>query len=370
MKLLIAPDKFKGSLSAADAASAIAAGFRAFDPSASLALCPMADGGEGTVAAMVAATAGRLVTARVTGPLPGTTVSAEYGILGDGVTAVIEMAAASGLALVPDRERNPLRTSTYGTGELLEHAAERGAKKIILGIGGSATTDAGIGALQALGCEIRLTGAADSRPLVGADLARVLSIGQAKSWPEILIACDVDNPLYGDKGAAAIYGPQKGANADEVRRLDEDLKAFARRTGKDDLAQRPGSGAAGGLGFGLCAFLSNARMAPGYDLVAEACGFDERLKGADLCITAEGRFDRSSLHGKTAVGVARRCAKAGVKCVVLAGSVEAEAENELRRETGAVVMPIVDGPMVLEDAMARTAELVRRAAGRLSSFEL
>ncbi len=368
MRVLIAPDKFKGAISAADAAEAMAEGIWSVCAGARIELCPMADGGEGTVAALVAATNGTMIRIKVCGPLPGSSVDAEYGMLGDGQTAVIEMASASGLALVPPDKRNPLNTTTYGTGELLADSAKRGAKRIILGIGGSATVDGGIGALQALGCEIKLADGKSDGPLVGADVARVEAIGRGRSMPEILIACDVDNPLYGEKGAAKVYGPQKGADPATVKRLDEDLCHLARKTGKDELANAVGAGAAGGLGFGLCAYLgSNVRMAPGFELIAEACGFDGRLREADLCLTAEGRFDQSSLHGKTAVGVARRCAAAGKRCIVLAGSVEEQAETVLREQTGAVAMPIVDGPISLDESMSRTAELLRRAAARAMS---
>ena len=365
MRIVIAPDKFKGALSAAQVAAAIAEGVRCFDPAIDTITCPMADGGEGTVAALIAATSGRLVSVKVVGPRPDMIVDAAYGILGDGKTAVIEMASAGGLALLAGDQRNPLFTTTYGTGEMIRHAVAGGVSRIILGIGGSATIDAGIGALQALGCEIRLEGHAAGGPLVGADLQRVLAISPCPGGlPEILIACDVENPLHGPMGAAAVYGPQKGATPEAVRRLDDDLRQLAQRTGTQSLAEKPGSGAAGGLGFGLCAFLPNARMVPGFDLVAQACGFEKQLAGADLCITGEGRFDRSSMHGKTAVGVARRCRAQGIACIVLAGSAEEDAEKALRDQTGAIVVPIVDGPMELEQAMAETARLLRRAATR------
>ena len=239
-----------------------------------------------------------------------------------------------------------------------------GAKKIILGIGGSATNDGGIGARQAMGCHFgRRHGPWSSRPLEGRDLPEVQEISEScRKLPEILVACDVENPLYGEQGAARVYARQKGARLADIEVLDGYLREFARGMGKDELAQRPGSGAAGGLGFGLCGFLPNTRMAPGFDLVAEACGFDGKLAGVDLCITAEGRFDRSSLHGKTAVGVAKRCRAMGIPCIVLAGSVEDGSGTALCEETGAIAFAIVDGPMELERAMTQTAKLFGAAA--------
>ncbi len=368
MRIVIAPDKFKGAVSARQAAEAIGRGVQRARADAELVICPMADGGEGTVAAMVEATGGRIVKQNVCGPLPGMLVDAEVGVSGDGQTAVIEMASASGLALLAPGERNPLRTTTYGTGELIRTASGLGVRRIILGIGGSATTDAGLGTLQALGARIRMADGSvrseGDRPVVGRDLAEVSGIDWRGSLPELLIACDVTNPLYGPDGAAAIYGPQKGASAAEVVMLDGWLRRLADITGTVIVAQRPGSGAAGGLGFGLSAFVNGTRMAGGFELIAEALGFEAKLTGAQWCITAEGRLDGSSLKGKTAMGVARTCKRLGVKCVIMAGSVEAEAEERVYAETGAVAMSIVDGPMVLEEAMRRTEELLQRAGGR------
>lgn len=366
MRVVIAPDKFKGACTAMEAANAIAEGIRSALPQAKITTCPLADGGEGTVATMVAATGGTLHRERVYGPLPDMLVEAEYGILGDGKTAVIEMSAASGLALIPAERRNPMHTTTFGTGELIREAAGRGVSRIILGIGGSATTDGGIGALQALGAHIEMVdGSKKAQPLVGADLAHIARIEPPKqALPELLIACDVENPLYGPDGAAAVFGPQKGAGRAEVSKLDQWLRQLAILTGASELAQRAGSGAAGGLGFGLCAMLSNARMAPGFSLIAEAADFCNQLAGAKLCITAEGRFDRSSLKGKTAYGVARMCHQMQIPCIILAGSVEAEAERELEMMR-AIAMPIVDGPLSLEEAMQKTSTLLQRAAHRI-----
>lgn len=368
MRIVIAPDKFKGSLSAANAARAIERGVHSALPDALTALCPMADGGEGTVAAMVAATGGRLIDAHVTGPLPGMKVNAQYGLLGDGTTAVIEMAAASGLALLPDSQRNPMHTTTFGAGELIRAASNLGIHRIILGIGGSATTDAGIGALQALGMQVLLDGNKPlDRPFVGSDLSRVHSLLPPSDWqlPEIVIACDVENPLCGPEGAARVFGPQKGACPDDVDKLDQWLHALVCRTHTDAVANMKGAGAAGGLGYGFCAFVPGARMTNGYALIAEACGLAQKLKDADLCFTAEGRLDDSSLKGKTAIGVARDCRVRNIPCIILAGSVTREAEQMLRDQVGSVAFCIIDGPVTLPEAMSRTTELLERATARL-----
>lgn len=366
MRVVIAPDKFKGAISARQAAEAIARGVSRAHQETQITICPMADGGEGTVAAMVEATAGRIITKKVCGPLPTMVIEGEIGISGDGRTAVIEMASASGLALTPADCRNPLRTTTYGTGELIQAAAGMGVRRIILGIGGSATTDAGLGALQALGARVQMADgsvrSAKDQPIVGGEMGQISAVQWQGALPELLIACDVTNPLYGPEGAAAVFGPQKGASPEEVTMLDQWQRRLADITGTDLVAKRPGSGAAGGLGYGLCAFLPGTRMAGGFDLVAEALGFEAKLRGADWCITAEGRLDRSSLKGKTAVGVARLCRRLDVPCTVLAGSVEAEAQERLYIETGAVAMSIVDGPMSLEEAMRCTDKLLERTA--------
>lgn len=367
MRVLIAPDKFKGALSSEAAAHAIERGIRAVCATVQTTLCPMADGGEGTVEALLSAVGGERRSEVVVGPLPEMRIAAGFALLRDG-TAVIEMSAASGLALVPAEKRNPLRTTTYGTGQLLRAAAEEGARRIILGIGGSATTDGGIGALQALGARLILNDdTVLERPAIGADLERLAQVQPPRNWelPELLIACDVTNPLCGPNGAAAVFGAQKGASRDEVQLLDRALHHLARVHGNEDLARSPGSGAAGGLGFGLSAFMPGVKMAPGFGLVADACGFRGKLQGADLCITAEGRMDRSTLGGKTASGVARCCHELGVRCVILAGAVEASAERQLAGETGASAMSIAEGPVSLEEAMAQTAELLERAAMRV-----
>jgi glycerate 2-kinase len=328
MHLLLAPDKFKSCLTAAEVAHAMAAGALRADPRATIDICPMADGGEGTVDALVAATGGRFLTRRVTGPLPDMKVEARFGLLADEKTAVIEMAAASGLALLRPQDRDPTRTTTFGTGELMMAAAKIGATRIILGIGGSATIDGGIGCAQACGLPVILEDGqvpSPGEPLVGADVGRVVLIKHGRGSPiekiRIEVACDVANPLCGDDGAAAVYGPQKGATPRQVRELDSALSQLARRNGKLEQANLPGAGAAGGLGFAMAAFFG-AQLKRGVEIVIDAVDLRRRLTGADLCLTGEGRLDRSSLSGKVVVGVARACRDAQIPCIALAGSIE------------------------------------------------
>jgi len=368
--IVIAPDKFKGSLSADRVADAIAAGFRSVDPSVILDLCPMADGGEGTVAALVSATGGRTETRRVTGPLPEMKLDATFGILGDNQTAVIEMAAASGLALLRPDQRDPMATTTFGTGELLMAAAELGMKRVILGIGGSATVDAGIGAAQACGLPIILEGGepvSPTEPLCGRDLPSVLMVKHGRGSPvermEIVVACDVTNPLFGPEGAAPVFGPQKGASPESARELDADLRALAERTHHLDAARTPGAGAAGGLGFGMLAFFG-ATLRPGIDIVIDATRLRDRLQNATLCITGEGRLDASSCYGKTAIGVARICQSLGIPCVALVGSVGPDAEA-VYAEGITAWFNICDEPMPLEVAMRDAPRLLQSTAANL-----
>jgi glycerate kinase len=331
VRIVLAPDKFKGSLGAVEVCRAMAAGILRARPDAVVESIAMADGGEGTVDALVRATNGQFITRRVTGPLSEMKVDATFGILGnaDVKTAVIEMSSASGLALLAPDQRDPLATTTFGTGELIRIAVEEfGVRKIILGIGGSATIDAGIGAAQACGLPVILEGGEPvsmTEPLCGRDVERVVLIkhgrGDRLGGVEIIVACDVTNPLYGPNGAARVFGPQKGASPEVIEQLDAALKQLAQRTSHDDLAQREGAGAAGGLGFGMMAFFG-ATLRSGAQIVIDAVNLRERLAGADLCITGEGCLDRQSLSGKTAIAVARLCRELGVKCVAIAGKVE------------------------------------------------
>jgi glycerate kinase len=367
VKIVLAPDKFKGCLSAEEVARHMAAGARRADPSAQLDLCPLADGGEGTVRALVAATGGKLLTRRVTGPLEDMTVQAEFGLLGDGKTAVVEMAAASGLALLPPELRNPLNTTTYGTGELLLAAAELDVQHILLGIGGSATCDAGIGCCQAVGLPVLMkTGEPAPRhePLCARDLPKVALIKRGRGSKldriHITVACDVDNPLFGPRGAAPVFAPQKGASPEEVRWLDTELQNLARRCNALDTAQHPGAGAAGGLGWAMLAFF-NAELRPGIDLLIQATHLRQRLADADLVLTGEGRLDASSLGGKTTIGIARLCQEMRIPCIALAGSVR-EIGPEAHEQGLTAWFAIGDEPMKPEESLARAGELIESAA--------
>jgi glycerate kinase len=371
MRIVIAPDKFKGCLSAPGVCRAIADGVRQVDPAIDIDECPVADGGEGTVAALVAATGGTLFRRRVTGPLPEMKVDAEFGMLGDRTTAVIEMSAASGLALLAPQDRNPLNTTTFGTGELLNAAVELGATHIILGIGGSATVDGGIGCAQACGHTIVLEDGepiSATEPLVGADMDRVVMVkrhrGEKTDRVKITVGCDVTNPLFGENGAAVIYGPQKGATPAQVLELDESLRQLATRNGKLDLGATPGAGAAGGLGFGMLAFFG-AELRSGFSIVAEAVDLAGRLRGADLCITGEGRLDgQTAESGKAVDGVARLCQSANIPCIALVGTIGEGAEKCF--ETGVTsYFSIVPGPMSLEQAMRETPGRLSDAAARV-----
>lgn len=367
MRIVIAPDKFKGCLSAEEVAQAMASGVRRAMPKARIATCPLADGGDGTVRAMVAAGGGEIRATRVCGPLPGMRVSARWGLIDGGRTAVIEMAEAAGLWRVPARQRNPLATTTFGVGQLLLAAARAGATRIILGIGGSATNDGGLGALQAIGAKIHMADGRQlshkGRPLVGRDLAQVAAIMAPQPLPfeQIDVACDVRNPLCGRGGATAIYGPQKGATPAMVRHMDRALVRLAMLTGTEEAAGTPGAGASGGLGYGLIAFLPQTRLVPGFDLIADAAKLAERLQGCALCLTGEGALDSSSASGKTVAGVARLCRSAGVPCVALAGAVRGDFSS-LYDHGLTAAFAIADGPMTLEESQCRARELLARAA--------
>lgn len=372
MKIVIAPDSFKGSLTARQAADAIERGVRRATPDVDIISIPMADGGEGTVRALVDATGGRLISAHVTGPL-GEPVTATYGILGDGATAVIEMAEAAGLHLVgttPD----PLRATTRGVGELILDALGRGVERIIVGLGGSATNDGGAGMAQALG--VRLFDA-DGRNLpVGgaalADLARIDCTGldPRVTRAPIVLASDVTNPLTGPDGASAVFGPQKGATPAMVEQLDRALGHYAavvrRDTGRS-VDAIPGAGAAGGLGTGFLAF-TDATMRSGIDLVIETVGLKERSVGADYCFTGEGCVDGQTQYGKTPMGVARAVHEVAPAChvIALAGSIGEDAE-QLNALGFAAIFGIQPGAVSLQEALAgasrnleRTAEQVMR----------
>ena len=364
-RVLVAPDSFKGSLSAVQAAEAMERGVLAAWPDARVVKVPIADGGEGTVDALVTATQGRFESRTVRGPL-GRPVEARWGVLGDGRTAVIEMAAASGITLVPEGRRDPRVASTFGTGQLIRSALDEGFRRIVVGIGGSATNDGGSGMAKALGVRF-VDGRGETLPEGGAALSRLVSIELSGIDPrlvetEILVACDVDNPLTGPRGASAIFGPQKGATPAVVAELDAALERYARVasavTGRD-VAGRPGAGAAGGLGAGLL-FFTPARLVPGIDLVLDSTHFDEQVRGASLVIVGEGRTDHQTAMGKAPVGVATVAARHGVPVLLVSGSLGPGAEEVLARGIGRMVQAAPVG-MAVQEAMARAAELLEAA---------
>jgi len=327
MKIIIAPNAFKETLSAVEVADCIEQGIKRIWPETTIEKFPLADGGDGTVDALVSAMGGKIIAREVTGPL-GEKVRAESGLLGDEMTAVVEMASASGLRLVPLQKRNPLRTTTYGTGELIKACLDRGAKKIIVGVGGSATVDGGAGMAMALGAKLLdkfgkpiESGGEGLKDLFRIDCSQLDSrIKRTK----FIVASDVDNPLFGKRGAARVYAAQKGATLKMVGELEKYLTNFARVIEKDlgvEVANLPGAGAAGGLGAGSVAFL-NARIKQGVDIVIKAWGLNEKMKNADLVFTGEGSIDRQTLYGKVPFGVAKIAKKYGVPVIAIAGNVE------------------------------------------------
>lgn len=334
MKIVIAPDSFKENLTSLEVATEIETGIRRVWPDAEVVKVPMGDGGEGTVQALVDATGGEIVRCEVTAPL-GNRVMASYGLLGDGKTAVIEMAEASGLPLVTRERRNPLAASTFGTGELISDALRRGCEEIIIGLGGSATNDGGAGMAQALGVQfIDKEGGVITEPLGGGRLNEIAGINTrwlnpALGLAQISVACDVTNPLVGEKGASRVYGPQKGATPIMVETLDRNLAHFASIIARDlgvDVAGVPGGGAAGGMGAGLIAF-THATLKRGVDLVVSATRLDEHMQGADLAITGEGRVDFQTAFGKTPSGVAASAKRAGVPVVAIGGGLSDDASG-------------------------------------------
>jgi glycerate 2-kinase len=334
MKIVIAPDSFKENLTSLEVAAALERGIKRVRPRARCIKVPMADGGEGTVQSLVDATGGKIVKKRVMGPL-GEPVTARYGILGDGTTAAIEMAEASGLPLVPRERRDPLRTTTYGTGELILDAIERGVSAIIIGIGGSATVDGGAGMAQALGVSfLGGNGRAIGEPVCGGILERISEIDMHELDPRvrktrITIACDVENPLCGPRGAARVFGPQKGATPEMIEVLDRNLRHLGALIKRDlgiDVMRIAGGGAAGGLGAGLIAF-AKARIKRGVDLVSDAVDLAKHLRGADLVITGEGRVDFQTAFGKTPSGVAKAARRLKIPVVAVGGGLADDARG-------------------------------------------
>jgi glycerate kinase len=326
MKVAIAPDSFKGSMTAMQAAECIERGLKRALKGITCRKIPMADGGEGTVRAIVDATGGKFITRTVQDPL-GRKIRSAFGVSGDDGTAVIEMAAASGLALLKPSEQNPMKTTTFGTGELIRHALGLNVKHILIGIGGSATNDGGMGVAQALGVRFLDAHGGKLSPVGGSlrklDRIDISGIDPRLKHVKVEVACDVDNPLTGPHGAAKVYSPQKGAAAAMVRELDAGLKNFASIVKRDvgaDIETVPGSGAAGGLGGGLMAFL-NGKLRPGIDIVIDSVKLAKRIKGCDLVITGEGRLDRQTAFGKTPHGVAKVAKQAGIPVVAICGSI-------------------------------------------------
>ncbi len=367
MNIIIATDSFKGSLSTVSAARQMETGIRRIFPDADVAIVPVADGGEGTVDAMIGGLGGRLEQVGVTGPL-GNMVSAKYGILKSGA-AVIEMAEASGLTLVPYEKLDVMSATTFGTGELIRAALEKGCRKIYIGIGGSATNDGGVGMAQALGAHF-YDDSGKELPFGGGALGRLARIelqnmDKRLKETEIIIICDVDNPLCGCRGASAVYGPQKGASPQMVLELDRNLSHLARIARQQcgvDAADVPGSGAAGGLGMGLIAFVG-AKPQPGIETMLDIANFDEKIKDADLIITGEGRIDGQSVYGKVPVGVAQRAQKYHVPVIAVVGCVGQDAQAVYEHGIQCI-FSAVNAPCTVEDAIANAEENVCNAAER------
>lgn len=369
MRIVVMPDSFKGSLSAAEVCRAIDEGIGSVLPDVEVVSLPLADGGEGTIESLVFTLGGEVREAVVHDPL-GREVKASYGVLVDGRTAVVELAQASGLPLLSEEERNPLIVSTYGTGQLISRCLDEGYRNILLGLGGSATNDAGTGMLRALGVRF-LDEAGVPLPEGGGSLGALRTIDLSGMDPRIAEArftcvTDVRNPLCGDNGASRIFGPQKGASDEDVALLDAALATFAQVVHRQlgvDVADVPGAGAAGGTGAGALALLG-AELRPGFDLLADLYGFDERIAGADLIITGEGRLDAQTESGKVVSGVCARAAKQGVPVVALCGSVTVTAK-EMDALGLAGALSIVGGPCALSEAVKNAYKWTRERAEQL-----
>ncbi|HEX2658690.1 MAG TPA: glycerate kinase [Polyangia bacterium] len=377
MKVVLAPDSFKGSLMAAEVCVALRAGVRRVVPDAEIVEVPMGDGGEGTTRALAVATGGQVVSVEATGPLPvdRPRVTGEVALIHHslhGLTAVLEMACVSGLPLIPDGKRNPLHTTTYGTGELIRAALEAGARHLIVGVGGSATCDLGAGMAQALGIKfLRADGTPILEPMTGALLADVASVDRsglhrAVEQSQIEVACDVDNPLLGPRGCAAVYGPQKGATPAMVATLEANL-AHAVTVIEATLGRRvrdqAGAGAAGGLAAGMLAFLG-ARLRSGVELVIDTCELRAKVRGADLVLTGEGRIDGQTASGKTVSGVAQVAREAGVPVVAIVGAI-GDGVDTVYPLGLTSVFSLVPGPIALEQALRDAGPLITDVAERV-----
>jgi glycerate 2-kinase len=371
MKIILAPDSFKENLTSLQVAAALEKGVRRVLPKARCIKVPMADGGEGTVQSLVDATGGKFLRKQVTGPA-GNRISARYGMLADGETAVIEMAEASGLHLVSGKTQNPLKTTTYGTGELMLDAVKRGAKKIIIGIGGSATNDGGVGMAQALGiCFLNKQGKEITELGTGGMINKIAGIdmkglnSQIKKT-KIIVACDVNNPLCGKTGASVVFGPQKGATPAMVKTLDANLKhlgAVIKKDLKKEVIKVKGAGAAGGLGAGLLAF-TKAKMKSGVDIVIEATDLHKHLKGADLVLTGEGRVDFQTAFGKTPSGVAKAARKHRIPTVAIGGGITDDANGVFAHGIDGLESACARD-MSLEEAIANSKAHLTNAAERV-----
>ncbi|WP_414148178.1 glycerate kinase [Erwinia sp. BNK-24-b] len=371
MKIVIAPDSYKESLSAQQVAMQIEQGFSEIFPEAEYVRLPVADGGEGTVEAMVAATKGKMVRLNVTGPL-GKEVEAFYGLSGDDSCAYIEMAAASGLELVPVAQRNPLITTSYGTGELIRSALDKGVEHFIIGIGGSATNDGGAGMVQALGAKL-LDKEGRQIGFGGEKLAELSKIELGELDPRLKncrfeVACDVTNPLLGEQGASAVFGPQKGATPELVNQLDRALAHYAEIIRRDldiDVLTIPGGGAAGGMGAALHAFCQ-AELRRGIEIVTEALGLDELVKDATLVITGEGRIDSQTIHGKVPIGVAKVAKRYNKPVIGIAGSLTKDVAVVHQHGLDAV-FSVIYSVCTLDDALASAADNVRMTARNIAA---
>lgn len=371
MKIVIAPDSFKESLSALDVAKAIESGFREIFPEAEYVKMPVADGGEGTVEAMVAATGGRVVEVAVTGPL-GEPINAFFGLSGDETIAFIEMAAASGLESVPQNKRNPLKTTSFGTGELIKCALDHGVRHCIIGIGGSATNDGGSGMMQALGAKLL-----DKEGLDighgGGELIKLAKIDISGLDNRIRacrfeVACDVTNPLTGDRGATAIFGPQKGATPEMIATLDGYLKHYAKVIKSDlgiDVEDIPGAGAAGGMGAALYGFC-HADLRQGIEIVTEALGLDALVKDATLVITGEGRIDSQSINGKVPIGVARVAKRYNKPVIAIGGSLTKDVDVVYDHGLDAV-FSVLYSICTLDDALSNAADNLRKSSRNIAA---
>lgn len=369
MNVLIAPDSFKGSMSSTEACNAIRDGIHAFDPMLQTQPFPIADGGEGTVEALVKIFEGEWIHEIVEDPL-GRKVTAAFGWVPDSKTAIIETAAASGLPRLSRKELNPWKASTFGTGELIRSALDLGAERIILGLGGSATVDAGTGCFQALGVkfydssgkELKMNGStlSDVAKIEGNEFENLI---EGVEW---LVASDVSNPLLGSEGAVAVFGPQKGVKPEQIAEFEDGMSHYAsvmeRWTGQY-VRNGEGSGAAGGFGFTLFNLLNNLQVESGFELIARLGEVEKLIQKADLVLTGEGKLDSQSLYGKGPIGLARLAKKYGVPCVAFAGMSEGDF-SRVEEEGLLAILPIVDRPMELEEAMNNGSELIQRAAKR------